>query len=128
MVICWLFNGSIKMVPYHEPGEKYGHYFLKILDEQSNRLLALADRKIQQFKGLCTNNINQCAGEAFPITNQDLQGFWDIVMLQVDQVDKIFEDINTLRQNNWIEDTTKKVEVKRRFNKTTQNSMKAEDE
>ncbi|KAH1015123.1 hypothetical protein HUJ05_012901 [Dendroctonus ponderosae] len=113
MVICWLFNGSIKMVPYHEPGEKYGHYFLKILDEQSNRLLVLAHR---------------CTGEAFPITNQDLQGFWDIVMLQVDQVDKIFEDINTLRQNNWIEDTTKKVEVKRRFNKTTQNSMKAEDE
>ncbi|KAH1007122.1 hypothetical protein HUJ04_004395 [Dendroctonus ponderosae] len=143
MVICWLFNGSIKMVPYHEPGEKDGHYFLKILDEQSNRLLALADRvdddienpnlseeiigklrsasgkakllvsqKIQQFKGLCTNNINQCAGEAFPTTNQDLQGFWDMVMLQVDQVDRIFEDIDTLRQNNWIEDTTTKEEVK----------------
>lgn len=70
--------------------EKDGHYFLRILDEQATRLLALADRveddmntpglteevigklrstagkakllvsqKMQQFKGLCTNNINQ---------------------------------------------------------------------
>ncbi|XP_048523237.1 uncharacterized protein LOC109536235 [Dendroctonus ponderosae] len=132
-------SGAVK----EDSSEKDGHYFLKILDEQSNRLLALADRvdddienpnlseeiigklrsasgkakllvsqKIQQFKGLCTNNINQCAGEAFPTTNQDLQGFWDMVMLQVDQVDRIFEDIDTLRQNNWIEDTTTKEEVK----------------
>lgn len=71
-------------------GEKNGHYFLKILDEQTKRLLVLADQvesdistpnlseeiigklrstagkakllvsqKMQQFKGLCTNNINQ---------------------------------------------------------------------
>lgn len=71
-------------------GEKNGHYFLKILEEQTKRLLALADQvesdistpnlseeiigklrstagkakllvsqKMQQFKGLCTNNINQ---------------------------------------------------------------------
>lgn len=71
-------------------GEKNGHYFLKILEEQTKRLLTLADQvesdlstpnlseeiigklrstagkakllvsqKMQQFRGLCTNNINQ---------------------------------------------------------------------
>jgi hypothetical protein len=71
-------------------GEKDGHYFLKILQNETNRLLKLADnveielsnddlpeeivgkihsaagkarllvsQKMQQFKGLCTNNITQ---------------------------------------------------------------------
>ncbi|XP_050306506.1 uncharacterized protein LOC126743446 isoform X2 [Anthonomus grandis grandis] len=71
----------------------------------------LVSQKIQQFKGLCTKNINQIPGEKFPTTNEDLQGFWDMVMLQVREVDKVFEEINTLRENNWKEDTPKK-EVK----------------
>lgn len=114
--------------------EKDGHYFLKILEDQTKRLLELAARvesdmsspdlseevigklrsasgkarllvtqKMQQFKGLCTNNINRTAGEAYPTTNEDLQGFWDMVMLQVDQVDAIFKEIDVLRNNNWKE-------------------------
>lgn len=74
----------------YSTGEKNGHYFLKILEEQTKRLLTLADQvesdistpdlseeiigklrsaagkakllvsqKMQQFRGLCTNNINQ---------------------------------------------------------------------
>lgn len=75
-------------------GEKDGHYFLKILDAQTKRLLQLAaqvedeistpglseeiigklrstagkakllvSQKMQQFKGLCTNNINRVSFE-----------------------------------------------------------------
>ncbi|KAJ3648752.1 hypothetical protein Zmor_020530 [Zophobas morio] len=117
-----------------ESGEKDGHYFLKILQNETNRLLKLADnvehdlennelseeivgkirsasgkarllvsQKMQQFKGLCTNNITQSENEAFPTTNEDLQGFWDMVMLQVDQVDALFKEIETLKNNNWTE-------------------------
>nr|CAH7718061.1 unnamed protein product [Callosobruchus chinensis] len=113
---------------------KDGHYFLKILNDQTSRLLELADKvekdiltcelpeeivgkvrsatgkarllvsqKMQQFRGLCTNNINQIVGEAFPTTNEDLQGFWDMVMLQVDQIDALFAEIYALRANNWKE-------------------------
>ncbi|XP_056634161.1 uncharacterized protein LOC130443505 isoform X1 [Diorhabda sublineata] len=127
--------------------EKDGHYFLKILEDQTKRLLELAARvesdmsspdlseevigklrsasgkarllvsqKMQQFKGLCTNNINRTAGEAFPTTNEDLQGFWDMVMLQVDQVDAIFKEIDVLRNNNWKEPA--KIEVKNTQNGT----------
>lgn len=42
-------------------------------------------------------------GEAFPTTNEDLQGFWDMVMLQVDQVDTLFKELKTLKANNWQE-------------------------
>ncbi|XP_074032529.1 disks large-associated protein 2 isoform X2 [Leptinotarsa decemlineata] len=114
--------------------ERNGHYFLKILDTQTKRLLELASRvdsyistpnlseevigklrsaagkarllvsqKMQQFRGLCTNNINRSVGESFPTTNEDLQGFWDMVMLQVDQVDAIFQEIEDLKANGWRE-------------------------
>ncbi|CAH0550040.1 unnamed protein product [Brassicogethes aeneus] len=63
----------------------------------------LVSQKMQQFKGLCTNNINQVAGEAYPTTNEDLQGFWDMVMLQVNQVDALFEEISALKKNDWKE-------------------------
>lgn len=127
-------NGHTELIIKEKSGEKDGHYFLRILEEQTKRLLQLASRvesdistpdlseevigklrstagkakllvsqKMQQFKGLCTNNINQSVGEAFPTTNEDLQGFWDMVMLQVDQVDALFEEINVLRKNNWQE-------------------------
>ncbi|XP_049822340.1 uncharacterized protein LOC109599490 [Aethina tumida] len=115
-------------------GEKNGHYFLQILEEQTTRLLGLAEKtekelstpdlpeeivgkirsaagkakllvsqKMQQFRGLCTNNINQSEGDAFPTTNEDLEGFWDMVMLQVNQVDALFNELNALKQNNWKE-------------------------
>ncbi|CAG9856253.1 unnamed protein product [Phyllotreta striolata] len=115
-------------------GEKGGEYFLRIVEDQSKRLLEMAgdiesdistpdlpeeivgklrsasgkarllvSQKMQQFKGLCTNNITQSANESYPITNEDLQGFWDMVMLQVDQVDDLFKEIAALRSNGWRE-------------------------
>lgn len=47
--------------------------------------------------------VEQSVGEAFPTTNQDLQGFWDMVMLQVNQVDHLFDEISRLKANNWKE-------------------------
>ncbi|XP_045483185.1 uncharacterized protein LOC123688625 isoform X2 [Harmonia axyridis] len=69
----------------------------------SGKAKLLVSQKMQQFKGLCTNNITQIEGEAFPTTNEDLQGFWDMVMLQVKQVDALFEDIDKMKKNNWQE-------------------------
>ncbi|KAF5307473.1 hypothetical protein FQR65_LT06828 [Abscondita terminalis] len=129
-----------------------GHYFLRILEKESNRLLLMADKiekdlesnglnedikgklrsasgkarlltsqKMQQFRGLCTNNLTQKAGEAFPTTNEDLQGFWDMVLLQVDQVDELFREIDKLRANNWIETETEKKISNGSINKTRKN-------
>ncbi len=54
-----------------------------------------------KFLGLCHNNLNQTPGEKFATTSQDLQGFWDMLLLQVDHVDSIFAEIEELKRNNW---------------------------
>jgi Guanylate-kinase-associated protein (GKAP) protein. len=45
----------------------------------------------------------QNSEELFPTTSEDLAGFWDMVMLQVDHVNRLFEEITTLRAANWVE-------------------------
>lgn len=61
--------------------------------------------KLSQFTiyivGLCQNNLNSSPQEKFPTTNDDLQGFWDMVNLQVDHINSIFDEIEVLRQNDW---------------------------
>ncbi|XP_050325668.1 uncharacterized protein LOC126756557 [Bactrocera neohumeralis] len=61
----------------------------------------LVSQKMKQFEGLCHNNLNSSPQEKFPTTNDDLQGFWDMVNLQVDHINSIFDEIEVLRQNNW---------------------------
>ena len=45
----------------------------------------------------------QSAEEPFPTTCEDLAGFWDMVMLQVEHVNRLFEEITKLREANWVE-------------------------
>lgn len=45
--------------------------------------------------------MNQAADEKFPTTAEDLQGFWDMLMLQVNHVDRLFEEIEEIRKNDW---------------------------
>nr|XP_036228290.1 uncharacterized protein LOC106619863 isoform X1 [Bactrocera oleae]XP_036228293.1 uncharacterized protein LOC106619863 isoform X1 [Bactrocera oleae]XP_036228297.1 uncharacterized protein LOC106619863 isoform X1 [Bactrocera oleae]XP_036228308.1 uncharacterized protein LOC106619863 isoform X1 [Bactrocera oleae] len=61
----------------------------------------LVSQKMKQFEGLCQNNLNSTPQEKFPTTNDDLQGFWDMVNLQVDHINSIFDEIEVLKQNNW---------------------------
>ncbi|XP_034950363.1 disks large-associated protein 4 isoform X2 [Chelonus insularis] len=114
---------------------KDGHYFMKLLKAEIERLFSLAasaeaelesgdplpeeaagklrsaagkarllaTQKMQQFEGLCQKNISQIPGEEFPTTNEDLAGFWDMVMLQVVQVNNLFEHIDKLKSSQWQE-------------------------
>jgi hypothetical protein len=45
----------------------------------------------------------QSSQEPFPTTSEDLAGFWDMVMLQVEHVNKLFEEITALRAADWVE-------------------------
>lgn len=53
------------------------------------------------ISGLCHNSLNQLPGEKYPTTFEDLQGFWDMVLLQVDHVDSLFKEVDSYRANNW---------------------------
>ncbi|KAH9383121.1 uncharacterized protein LOC144178165 isoform X4 [Haemaphysalis longicornis] len=63
----------------------------------------LITQKFKQFTELCHRNIEPNAGDSFPTTGSDLAGFWDMVMLQVENVHALFEELNMLRANNWEE-------------------------
>lgn len=45
----------------------------------------------------------QSSDEPFPTTSQDLAGFWDLVMIQVDDVNGLFAEIDSLKKNGWKE-------------------------
>jgi hypothetical protein len=45
----------------------------------------------------------QNSEEPFPTTSEDLAGFWDMVMLQVEHVNRLFAEITALRAANWVE-------------------------
>lgn len=53
------------------------------------------------FLGLCYSNLNQSPDEKFQTTCEDLRGFWDMVMLQVNDVDASFSEIDSFRRNGW---------------------------
>lgn len=51
--------------------------------------------------GLCNDSLHQIKREMPPPTNADLQGFWEMVLLQVENVDALFADLDRLRSNDW---------------------------
>lgn len=74
---------------------------LGYLRSAAGKARLLVSQKMKQFEGLCKNNLNRSPDEKFPTTNEDLQGFWDMVKLQVNNVDSLFNEIEILRANDW---------------------------
>ncbi|XP_044316465.1 uncharacterized protein LOC123037868 [Drosophila rhopaloa] len=72
-----------------------------LLRSASGKARLLVSQKMKQFEGLCHNNVNRSPKDEYPTTADDLQGFWDMVYLQVEHVDSIFNDIEQLKANDW---------------------------
>ncbi|XP_075988382.1 disks large-associated protein 2 isoform X2 [Anticarsia gemmatalis] len=83
--------------------EDVSEEILGLLRAASGKARLLATQKMQQFEGLCYNNINERLDEPFPTTLEDLQGFWDMVCLQVNNVNALYSHIAELKANNWQE-------------------------
>lgn len=80
-----------------------------ISEEASGRLRAavgkanlLINQKFRQFSDLCDKHKHP-DDEGKPTKWEDLQGFWEMVKLQVDDVDEMFTEIDLIRQNGWRE-------------------------
>ncbi|XP_076356240.1 uncharacterized protein LOC143249757 isoform X2 [Tachypleus tridentatus] len=80
----------------------------------------LLTQKFEQFRGLCKKNLNHSLTEPFPTTISDLAGFWDMMLLQVADVQDTFTNIETLKANNWQEKL-----VNKEYNKNQTRSKKA---
>lgn len=57
---------------------------------------------MKQFEGLCNDNLVPPEDQPCLTTNDDLQGFWDMVMLQVNNVDDAFAEVEKTRENGWM--------------------------
>ncbi|XP_037946436.1 uncharacterized protein LOC119678590 isoform X3 [Teleopsis dalmanni] len=87
---------------------------LGFLRSASGKARLLVSQKMKQFEGLCHSNLNRTQEDEFPTTIDDLQGFWDMVCLQIEHVNSIFDEVAVLKRNNWIKpvDDTKKTDFK----------------
>ncbi|XP_064108087.1 myosin-3-like [Macrobrachium nipponense] len=65
----------------------------------------LISQKIEQFRGLCQQNIDGPKGEEPAILAEDLAGFWDMVSIQVDNVHQLFKEVSVLKANGWKENS-----------------------
>ena len=74
----------------------------------------LTTKKFKQFKGLCEKNLSPIENDAFPTTNDDLSGFWDMVMIQVDQIDFMHGEIVRLKNDGWKQKVENKKPVAKR--------------
>ncbi|KAG8179964.1 hypothetical protein JTE90_015413 [Oedothorax gibbosus] len=63
----------------------------------------LITQKFEQFRGLCWKHIEENPSVPFYTTATDLAGFWDLVMLQVDDINATFKEINAMQKNGWKE-------------------------
>ncbi|KAL3867834.1 hypothetical protein ACJMK2_040680 [Sinanodonta woodiana] len=68
----------------------------------------LMRQRFKQFTGL-VDNCEFGLGEK-ETTCMDLQGFWDMIYFQVEDVDIKFEELSTLQKNNWVIKSDKPVE------------------
>ncbi|XP_059837182.1 disks large-associated protein 4 [Hypanus sabinus] len=72
----------------------------------------LMSQKLQQFHGLCEQNLNQNANPR--PTAQDLAGFWDMLQLSIEDISLKFDELYHLKANDWqlVEMPEKKEEKK----------------
>lgn len=71
--------------------------------------------KFKQFRGLCevaAGDRSNESGDAAP-TSTDLQGFWELILIQVGKVEQQFKDVEAWKDNGWVE-PVRKVPQKRR--------------
>ncbi|XP_059480777.1 uncharacterized protein LOC132199794 [Neocloeon triangulifer] len=68
----------------------------------------LVRQKLKQFEGLCHRNLDSNSDEPFPTTCEDIAGFWDMVYLQVEHVDSLFDELANLKKKGWPAETTPK--------------------
>jgi len=61
----------------------------------------LIRKRFQQFRELCRDNIENDPDKK-ETKPSDLQGYWDMMYIQIEDVDSLFKDIDQLRANNWL--------------------------
>lgn len=80
------------------PEEVKGHIMAAI-----GKARLLITQKFVQFRELCRLNIEQRAHDSFQASGSDLAGYWDMMMIQVNEVQASFGELAILKAKNWQE-------------------------
>lgn len=75
--------------------------YADLIDVTTGQTRLLLAKKFEQFRGLC-DRCEQGDGE-LPVLAHDLEGFWSMVYMQVENCDARFERLQQLRSNDWTE-------------------------
>ena len=78
--------------------------------------LVMAER-FNQFSGLVDNC--QFKRGATETTVEDLQGFWEMIYIQVEDVDRRFEGLKAIKENNWERPQPQRVSSVKKVAKTS---------
>ncbi|KAK6620192.1 hypothetical protein RUM43_011733 [Polyplax serrata] len=61
----------------------------------------LLKKKFVTFEELCFRNLGIKSDVRYPVTAEDLAGYWDTIVLQILQVYSIFDEVDASRKNEW---------------------------
>ncbi|KAF4524845.1 hypothetical protein B566_EDAN014696 [Ephemera danica] len=90
-------------VHWEQEQEKAGDAVTEVANEQLLLATGMARliirEKFAQFRGLIENC--EADAEETKTTCTDLQGFWDMIYIQVEDIEKKFAELEKLKQNNW---------------------------
>lgn len=91
----------------------------------TGKAMLLVNKKFKQFRGLCNMNLGIGDTNSRRPTNGDLEGFWDMVMIQVEDVNSMFTNIDELRKNGWtqMQPSADEVDAAKRSSLTRQASL-----
>lgn len=83
----------------------------------------LRNSKFKQFRGFLSDAQQKTIGK--PVMLDDIRGFWETIYIQVNEVEKTFEQLEKLKQANYVEQSIDTVDVangnvKKPAKKTTQ--------
>lgn len=73
--------------------------YADLIDLAAGQTRLLTTNKFQQFRVL-VDQCEQCTAVQ-PVKPEDLEGFWNMVYIQVENCDKRFERLRALRENDW---------------------------
>lgn len=108
-------NNSIYLKMVNDEAEvlaKEREYFVTLIEEATaaseeagGRVMAscgkanlLLTSKFKQYRGLCA----EFESTSRKMTADDMQGFWELILLQVEDVNKMFTALRSLKENNWV--------------------------
>lgn len=85
--------------------------FIDLIDVTIGQTRLLISNKFEQFRGL----VDKCeaAVKLHPVRPEDLEGFWGMVYMQVENCNARFDRLDTLKANDWTDPDIKVTKTKK---------------